>query len=214
MRTESWITEWGKGFDDKRRCTRCVYDEDTPNITFDEHGVCNYCHQWDELDRQYPTGEQGWAHMEQLAARINEESRGRKYNVVVGVSGGCDSSYTLYLTKKLGLRPLAVHYDNTWNSDVATLNIRNVLDALDTDLYTYVVDNEEVDDIYRSFFRAGAKELDGITDIALAEVHLRAALKHGIKYIFEGHSFRTEGVAPLGWMYMDGKYIQDLQSKY
>ncbi len=214
MRTERWIEDWGKGFDDKLRCARCVYDADTPNISFDSHGVCNYCHQWDQLDRQYPTGEQGMRALERIAHAINHRSQGKKYNVVVGVSGGCDSSYTLYLAKQLGLRPLAVHYDNTWNSDIAVSNIRNVLDTLETDLHTYVVDNAEVDDIYRSFFRAGAKELDAITDIALTEVHMRAALKHGIQYIFEGHSFRTEGVAPLGWMYMDGKYIQDLHSKY
>lgn len=214
MRNESWIENWGVGFDDKRRCTRCVYDEDTPNISFDSNGVCNYCRQWDELDAQHPTGDKGWAYLERLAEKINSESRGKKYNVVVGVSGGCDSSYTLWLAKKLGLRPLAVHYDNTWNSDIAVSNIRNVLDALDTDLYTYVVDNAEVDDIYRSFFRAGNKELDAITDIALTEVHFRAAIRHGIDYIFEGHSFRTEGVAPLGWMYMDGKYVQDVQAKY
>ena len=214
MRTEMWMENWGHGFDEKRRCTRCVYDEDTPNISFDENGICNYCHQWDKLDRQYPTGDAGWKHLQQIANTINATTRGAKYNVVVGVSGGCDSSYTLWLAKELELRPLAVHYDNTWNSDVAVSNIRNVLDALSTDLYTYVVDNAEADDTYRAFFRAGAKELDAVTDISLAEVLLRAAMKHHIKYIFEGHSFRTEGIAPLGWMYMDGKYAMDVHAKY
>lgn len=214
MRTEQWIEEWGKGFEETKRCTRCVYDEHTPNISFDENGVCNYCHQWDGLDRQYPTGKEGWAILERLAEDINRESRGRKYNVVVGVSGGCDSSYTLHVAKELGLRPLAVHYDNTWNSDVAVRNIRNVLDALDTELFTYVVDNAEADDLFRSFFRARVASLDAATDLGLAATHYKAALKHGIKYIFDGHSFRSEGVAPLGWMYVDDKYIRDIHGHY
>lgn len=214
MQTEQWLKDWGKNFDTVRRCSRCVYDERTPNIRFDEQGVCSYCHQWQKLDAQHPTGVEGRAHLERVAEEIKAETRDARYNVVVGVSGGCDSSYMLHLTKELGLRPLAVHYDNTWNSDVAVSNIRNVLRALDVDLHTYVVDNVEVDDIYRSFFRAGAKELDAITDIALAEVTMRAAQKHGIKYVFEGHSLRTEGLAPLGWMYMDGKYLRDVQANF
>lgn len=214
MRTEQWIEDWGKGFDDKKRCSRCVYDENTPNIYFDENGVCNYCHQWDQMDRQHPTGEAGWKVMERLADKINSESKGKKPNVVVGVSGGCDSSYTLHVAKKLGLRPLAVHYDNTWNSEIAVMNIRNVLAAMDVELYTHVVDNKEADDMFRAFFLAGAASLDAPTNLGLAATHYRAALKHNIKYIFDGHSFRTEGIAPLGMMYFDDKYIRDVHSQY
>lgn len=214
MRSEEWIENWGEGFADKKRCSRCVYDEDTPNISFDENGVCNYCHQWDTLDAQYPTGEKGWAYLEGLAEQIKRESRGRKYNVVVGVSGGCDSSYTMHVAKELGLRPLAVHYDNTWNSDIAVSNIQKVLKCLDVDLFTYVINNEEADDLFRAFFKAGVASLDAATDLGLAATHYKAALKHGIKYIFDGHSFRSEGVAPLGWMYVDGKYIRDVHKRF
>ncbi len=133
---------------------------------------------------------------------------------MVGVSGGCDSSYLLYLTKKLGLRPLAVHFDNTWDSTIAVENIHDVLKELDVDLYTYVVDNKEYDDIYRSFLRAGVQDIDVPTDIALAVTLYLAAEKFGVKYIFEGHSFRTEGIAPLGWVYMDAKYIESVQKQY
>jgi N-acetyl sugar amidotransferase len=197
-----------------RRCARCLYDEQTPSIRFDQTGVCNYCQIHDELDQQYPTGEEGEARLEQIANDIRRGSRRRKYDVVVGVSGGCDSSYMLLRTKQLGLRPLAVHFDNTWNSAIATQNIRNVLKVLDVDLYTYVVDNEEYDDIYRSFLSAGVPDIDTPTDIALAAVLYRAAEEHGIKYIFEGHSFRTEGIAPIGWIYMDGKYVESVQKAY
>ncbi len=197
-----------------RRCSRCLYDETVPNITFDAAGVCNYCHMHDGLEREYPTGEEGRRRLEAIAADIKRAGRGKPYDVVVGVSGGCDSSYTLYLAKELGLRPLAVHFDNTWDSTVAVENIHDVLDRLDVDLYTYVVDNKEYDDIYRSFLKAGVPDVESPTDIGLAVVLNRAAEEHGIKYLFEGHSFRTEGVAPLGWIYMDGKYIESVQRQY
>ncbi len=196
------------------RCARCLYDETLPNIVFDENGVCNYCHISDQLNNDYPTGEEGRRRLQAIADQIRKNGRGKKYDVVVGVSGGADSSYMLYLTKELGLRPLAVHFDNTWNSTVATENIHDVLKKLNVDLWTYVVDNKEYDDIYRSFLKAGVPDTEAPTDIGLAVVLNRACEKFGIKYIFEGHSFRTEGVAPLGWIYMDAKYIQSVQKKY
>lgn len=197
-----------------KRCSRCVYDETIPNITFDENGVCNYCHLHDRLDTEYPTGEEGARRLHAITADIKRAGRGRKYDVVVGVSGGCDSSYMLYLAKQLGLRPLAVHFDNTWDSTTAVENIQNVLKALDVDLYTYVVDNKEYDDIYRSFLKAGTPDTEAPTDIGLAVTLNLACEKYGVRYIFEGHSFRTEGVSPLGWIYMDGKYIQSVQRQY
>lgn len=197
-----------------RYCTRCLYDDTVPHITFDENGVCNYCHTHDRLDKEYPTGEAGWQILENLAEKIKKDGHGKKYDVIVGVSGGCDSSYLLYLAVKLGLRPLAVHFDNTWDSTIAVENIHDVLKKLDVDLFTYVVDNEEYDDIYRSFLKAGVPDVESPTDIGLAAVLYMAAEKYGIKYIFEGHSFRTEGISPLGWIYMDGKYIQTIQKQF
>ncbi len=197
-----------------RRCTRCLYDETVSAISFDDQGICNYCHLHDQLEREYPTGEQGQKHLKALAERIKKEGRRKKYDVIVGVSGGCDSSYMLYLAVQLGLRPLAVHFDNTWDSTVAVENIHNVLKKLDVDLYTYVVDNKEYDDIYRSFLKAGVPDVEAPTDIGLAVTLQRAAEQYKIKFIFEGHSFRTEGISPLGWIYMDGKYIESVQKQY
>lgn len=197
-----------------RRCSRCLYDETVPNITFDGNGICNYCKIHDNLNQEYPTGAEGQRRLRAIADQIRKEGRGKPYDVVVGVSGGADSSYMLYLTKQLGLRPLAAHFDNTWNSTVAVENIHNVLKKLDVDLYTYVVDNKEYDDIYRSFLKAGVIDIDAQTDIGLAAVLNMAAEKYGIRYIFEGHSFRTEGVAPLGWIYMDSKYIESVQRRF
>lgn len=197
-----------------KSCSRCLYDETVPNIQFDENGVCNYCHLHDQMDREYPTGAEGQKRLLEIAEKIKQDGRGKKYDVIVGVSGGCDSSYMLYLAKQLGLRPLAAHFDNTWDTTVAVENIQNVLNKLDIDLYTYVVDNKEYDDLYRSFFKSGTPDIDVQTDLALAVVLNWAAEKYGIKYIFEGHSFRTEGVAPLGWVYMDGKYIESVQKQF
>jgi N-acetyl sugar amidotransferase len=200
---------------DKKTCSRCLFDEDTPSISFDENGVCNYCKMYDQLNEEYPTGNKGWQILQGIADEIKKAGKGKKYDCVVGVSGGCDSSYLVYIAKeKLGLRPLAVHYDNTWNSTIATENIKVVLKKLNVDLFTYVVDNKEVDDIFRSFMKAGVPEIDSATDIGLAAVLYIAAEKYGIKYILEGHSFRTEGVAPLGWAYTDGMYIKDIQKKF
>ena len=196
------------------RCTRCLYDETTPSILFDANGVCNYCRIHDDLCAQNPTGQEGERRLREVAERIKRAGRKKPFDVVVGVSGGCDSSYLLYKAKELGLRPLAVHFDNTWNTTIAVENIHNVLKALDVQLYTYVVDNEEYDDLYRSFLKAGVPDIEAPTDIALAATLYKAAEQYGIKYIFEGHSFRTEGISPLGWLYMDARYIAHVQKTY
>jgi len=199
----------------KHICSRCIYDESVPNISFDDEGVCNYCHQIDSLEAEYPTGSEGQARLDKMIEEIKAAGKGKKYDAIIGVSGGCDSSYLVHeMVTKYGLRVLAAHFDNTWNSTIATENIHNVLDKLGVDLFTIVVDNKEYDDIYRSFFKAGVKDLETPTDIALATTLYKAAEKFGIKYMIEGHSFRTEGVAPLGWIYMDGKYIESVQKQF
>lgn len=195
-------------------CTRCIYDERIPDISFDENGVCNYCHQFEQLEKEYPTGDEGRCKLEELAAKIKITGHD-KYDVIVGVSGGCDSSYLLHLAKEeLGLRPLAVHFDNTWDSKIAVENIQRVTKRLGIDLYTHVVDNIEYNDIFKSFFRASVPDIDTPADIGLATTHYLAARKFGIKYIFEGHSFRTEGISPPGWFYMDAKYIESVYRQF
>jgi N-acetyl sugar amidotransferase len=196
-------------------CSRCIYDERVSSIEFDANGECNYCKQIESLSKQYGTGEsKGEQELLRIFDEIKRSGRGKKYDCAIGVSGGTDSSYMLYLAKKHGLRPLAVHYDNTWNTSIATQNIRKVLSALDIDLYTHVVDNKEADDIFRSFFEAGVAEIEASTDLALAETIYRAAWKYGIKYVLEGHSFITEGITPVGRNYFDGRYVKSIHQKY
>lgn len=211
----AWEEEWQRrnSLEVKRRCTRCLYDEKTPAISFDADGVCSYCHTHDQLMLQYQ-GEKGVKQFENIVTQIKKDGKNKKYDLIVGVSGGADSSYLIYLAKKYGLRPLAVHYDNTWNSTIAVENINNVLDKLNVDLWTHVVDNHEYDDLYRAILKAGVPDLEAPTDLALAVTLNSAAIKHGIKYIFEGHSFKTEGISPLGWLYMDAKYIDSMHREF
>ena len=197
-------------------CNKCIYDDQIPSITFDDNGICNYCGIHDDLERLYPTGEIGERKLKELFKKIKENGtgKGKKYDCIVGVSGGCDSSYLIYKAVKSGLKPLAVHFDNTWNSPVATLNIQKVLKKLDVDLFTIVVNSKEYDDIYRSFMSAGVKDIEAPTDIGLVTTMYKACSKYNIPYILEGHSFRTEGISPLGWLYMDGKYIESVHKEF
>lgn len=196
-------------------CSRCIYDESVPSITFDEHGVCNYCTMVDQLVEEYQTGRpEGERRIQEIITKIKDDGRGKKYDCVIGVSGGTDSSYMVHWAMQNGLRPLAVHYDNTWNTAIATENIRKVLTKLDVDLFTLVVNNKEIDDVFRSFFLADVPEIDASTDLALAETMYRAASKYKVKYVLEGHSFLAEGISPLGKNYFDGKYIQSIHKKF
>ncbi len=195
-------------------CTRCVYDLTVSQITFDDNGVCNYCKLHDEMEAQYPLGMEGQKRLEAMIQEIKTAGKGKKYDCVIGVSGGCDSSYLLYKMVEMGLRPLAVHFDNTWNSPIATQNIYNVLEALKVDLFTHVVNNREYDDIYKSFMLSGLKDIEAPTDLGITATLYMAATKYNIPTIINGHSFRTEGISPLGWLYMDGKLVDSVHKQF
>jgi N-acetyl sugar amidotransferase len=195
-------------------CSRCIYDAHVPNIEFDAAGVCSYCHMMERMEAEYPQGAAGAKRLEQIVDQIKRDGKGKQYDCVLGVSGGCDSSFLLHEMTKMGLRPLAAHFDNTWNSTIATENIHTVLRKLNIDLFTHVVDNEEADAICRSFLLSGVPDIEAFTDVAGAATMYLAAAKHGIKYIIEGHSFRTEGISPLGWLYFDGKYVESVTKQY
>lgn len=192
-------------------CSRCIYDSTIAGIEFDHEGVCSYCRQIDALTEQYGTGTpKGEQELMRIVELIRKAGRRKKYDCVIGVSGGTDSSFLLMKALEWGLRPLAVHYDNTWNSAIATENIRKVTAALAIDLYTVVLNNKESENIYRAFLQAGVPEFDASTDLGFAQTLRAAAAKVGVKYILEGHSFKAEGVSPMGKNYFDGRYIQDI----
>ena len=215
---KAWLNRWDRLTEEGkklRRCKRCLYGEDIPSIKFDERGVCNYCAMHDKLAAEYQTGspaaERRFA---EIVSKIRQEGKGKPYDLVVGVSGGADSSYLIHLAKERWLRPLAVHFDNTWNSSIAVENIHNVLKKHDVELNTYVVDNEEYDEIYRAFLRSGTIDLEIPTDLGLATVLNRVAEEVGTRFIFEGHSFQSEGLFPIGWLYMDARYLESVVKRH
>ena len=158
-------------------------DTSDPDIQFDAQGVCNHCRMYDGIVAAMPPPEAAAVELQAIAQRIKEAGRSQRYDCIVGVSGGVDSSYVAYQARQLGLRPLAVHFDNGWNSERAEHNIEMVVRGLDLDLFTYVVDWEEFRDLQRSFFRASVIDIEMLTDHAIAAVTLRAAASRGIHYI-------------------------------
>jgi len=195
-------------------CSRCIFDTSIKGVFLDSEGVCNICRQIEYLEKSYGTGkEKGEILLKNIINRIKKSGKKKRYDCVVGVSGGTDSSYLLLKAVEWGLRPLAVHYDNSWNSSLATENIREITTAVKVDLYTHVVDNKEADSIKLAFLKAGVAEFDADTDIAFVQVLRSAAAKYGIKYILEGHSFQAEGLSPVSQNYFDGGYIEDICNK-
>lgn len=197
-----------------RVCSRCLYDTTIPGIEFDEKGVCQFCRVHDHLEKIYPLGKTAEKKVKKLIDSIKKSGRGKKYNCVVGVSGGTDSTFTLLRAKALGLRPLAVHFDNGWNSEIAVRNIYNAITKLKVDLETVVADWEEFKDLQISFLKASVSDAEIPTDVAIHAVLHSVAAKENIKYILLGHSFRTEGLIPITWTYMDWKYLESVQKKF
>ncbi|MBF0385068.1 MAG: N-acetyl sugar amidotransferase, partial [Candidatus Omnitrophica bacterium] len=195
---------------DKVICTRCVMDTTVPEINFDENGVCNFCHMHDAMDKEFPLDAKGKGYFDKFIDKIKKDGQGKPYDIIIGVSGGRDSTFALCAAVKLGLRPLAVHLDNGWNSEIAVTNIKNATNKLNIDLYTYVLDWEEFKDLQISFLRSSTSDAEIPTDVAIHGLLHKTAAEEGIKYLVFAHSFRTEGVAPLGWTYMDGKYINSV----
>lgn len=195
-------------------CTRCLMDDTVKGISFDEKGECTFCKIHDELESKYPLNNETPHHLKLLVDKIKNDGKGKKYDCIVGVSGGRDSTYTLYNAVKLGLRPLAVHFDNGWNSEIAVQNIKSATDILGVDLHTHVADWEEFKDLQRSFLFASVPDAEVPTDWVIFSVLFAEAAQYDVKFIVHGHSFRTEGTTPLTWTYMDGKYVQDVQRRF
>ena len=196
-------------------CSRCLSDSSVKFLQLDINDECKYCRIHDEMEKEYKFNENSFENLLKIAKKIKTEGKKNRYDCVVGVSGGKDSSYMLYLIKKkLKLNPLAVHYDNGFDSDISVSNILNVCQKLDVDLETKVADWEAFKSITRSFFLAGVSDPDTPTDIGIFKTMYEIAYKENIKYVFNGHSFRTEGIEPLDWTYMDGLYLKDIHAKH
>jgi len=162
------------------------------------------------VDQQFPVGDEGAEVLGKIVEKIKKHGKGKEYDCIVGISGGIDSTYVLYKAIKLGLRPLAVLFDNGWNSEIAVTNIKNAVSKLNVDLETFVVDWEEFKSLLVSFLKASVPDADAPTDIGIKATLYRKAEKYKIKYIISGVNFRTEGYMPRKWSFMDGRYIRSV----
>ena len=195
-------------------CTRCLMDTTAAGIEFDEKGVCNYCKNFEERLKN-PIKRLN-LNLDQLVSKIKNEGKNKPYDCIVGVSGGVDSSYTLIKVKELGLRPLAVHMDNGWNSELATNNIKNLVDGLGVDLFTHVIDWVEYRELMQAFFDADVLDVELLYDNAMLAVNYQQANKFGIKYILAGTNMSTEGMgipSNWNWLKVDKKNILRLAKK-
>lgn len=192
-----------------RQCSQCVMDTtDDPHITFDEAGVCSYCHMYEGEKRYFmKTGAEAKTLLTETAEKIKAYGRGRQYDCLIGLSGGVDSSYVAYMAKKLGLRALCVHFDNGWNSELAVMNIQNIVNKLGFDLSTYVIDWEEFKDLQLAYIKASVIDIEVLTDHAIYGSMFKIAKEADIKYVLGGHNVATEGILPYHWTYDKKDYI-------
>ena len=177
-----------------RICVNCIMDTSDPNIIFGENGLCNYCNNYQsKIAPNWNTGERGWNELLQLSAKIKADGKDRDFDCILGLSGGLDSSYAAYIiTEKMGLRPLLFHVDAGWNTDQAVSNIEKLVDGLGLDLYTEVINWEEMKDLQVAFLRSGIPDQDLPQDAAFFSSLYKFAHKNGIKHIITGSNFSTE----------------------
>jgi N-acetyl sugar amidotransferase len=200
-----------------RICARCIMDTSDPEITFDQDGVCSHCHEYERRVAAdvlpQPAGER---RLEETAERIKRDGRRRRYDCILGLSGGVDSTYVAYLTKQLGLRPLALHLDNGWDSDVAVRNIHNIVRKLDIDLETHVLDWEEFRSLQLAFLRASTPDSEIPTDHAIVASLFEAAAKHRVRWIMNGANVVTELMVPPTWSHghYDWGYIKAMNERF
>lgn len=202
-----------------RVCTRCVMDTSAADITFDADGVCNYCTEF--LARSshvlHKSADQRQRELAAFVEQVKAAGRGKRYDCVIGVSGGVDSSWALVQAVALGLRPLAVHMDNGWNSELAQNNIANLVRGLGVDLHTHVIDWDEYRKLMQAFFDADVIDVELLYDNAMLAVNHQQAARYGIKFILSGGNQATEGMRmPRNWNWFkyDRKNIKALARRF
>lgn len=200
-------------------CTNCIMDTTDPNINFDERGWCDYCNNYHKniLPNWHPDAE-GERDLMKVIDRIKKEGKGKSHDCIIGMSGGVDSSYVVYIAKeKFGLRPLIFHVDAGWNSQQAVNNIEKMVDGLNLDLHTEVINWEEMKDLQLAFFKAQVPHVDTPQDHAFFAGLYNFAAKNKIKYILTGANYSTECVRePLEWHYHASDLVQlkDIHRKF
>lgn len=202
-----------------KTCSRCVMDTSDSRITFDEFGVCDHCKTYDRdiLSKWRPNGVSD-KDLDAAANEIRRQGKSNEFDCIIGMSGGIDSSYLLYLAKSvLKLNPLVFHVDAGWNSQEAVNNIEKLVDGLDLELYTEVIDWEEMKDLQLAFFKSGVPHIDTPQDHAFFATMYKFAAKHNVKNILTGGNYSTECVRnPIEWMYYqtDKLQLMDIHNKF
>jgi N-acetyl sugar amidotransferase len=192
-------------------------DTSDPDIAFDDAGRCNHCRAYEQKTSKLTyRGSESQLELDAIVARIKEAGRRREYDCVLGISGGADSCYAAYVAKSLGLRPLAVHMDNGWDSDTAVKNIKNVAARLGIDYESYVLDWDEFKDLQLSFLRASVVEIETPTDMAIPATLHRVAAENRVKFIINGGNYATEGILPKAWHYnaKDIRYLNAIHGRF
>lgn len=201
-----------------RICSRCVMDATVPDIEFYADGRCSLCRNYDEhRTKELYTDAAGTARLERLVEDIKAAGKGKDYDVLIGLSGGVDSSYVAYLVaKRFGLRAIAVHLDNGWNTELAVENVERIVKALNIDLSTHVLDWREFRDIQTAFLKSGISNIEIPTDHAIWAVLVKTAAKMGIKYIVAGNNVVTESIMPGSWLYgsKDSRLIRAIHRRF
>ena len=198
-------------------CKRCVMDTSDPGIFFDEKGNCNHCIYFlSKYKKKVYQGEESDKKLEIIVNKIKKTKGKKKYDCLVGLSGGIDSSYVAYKVVQLGLTPLAVHMDNGWNSEESVNNIKNVCNKLNIDYQSYVLNWEEFKDIQLSILKSSIVEVEIPTDVAIAGVLHKVASENNIKFIIGGGNLATEGILPELWFYdpKDLKLLKTIQKRF
>jgi N-acetyl sugar amidotransferase len=200
-----------------RICSLTVMDNIAdPDIIFDEKGICNYYHDYKRAEKNLLTGKLAEIKLHELVEIIKKKGSDKKYDCLIGLSGGVDSTYVAYLVKNLGLRPLAVHLDNGWNSELAVKNIENIINKLNIDLYTLVVNWKEFKNIQLSFLKASVVDIEVVSDHAISATMYKLAKDHKINYIISGTNVATEYIMPPSWIYkkMDFANLKDIHNQF
>lgn len=198
-------------------CTRCVMDTTDRDITFDAQGVCNHCHQFDtETSKRWFPNEEGKRQLETIFNKIKEERKNYEYDCILGLSGGLDSSYLALVMKEYEMRPLVVHVDAGWNSELAVYNIEKVVKYCGYDLHTHVMNWPEVRDLQLSYLRAGVANQDVVQDHAFFASLYHFAVDNKINYVISGGNIATEGVFPKSWHHaaMDSINLKAIHKKF
>jgi tRNA(Ile)-lysidine synthase TilS/MesJ len=199
-----------------RQCAISLMDNIAdPTITFDDKGISNYYYDYKKEEaNQTLIGADAQKKIDEIIHTIKKDGVGKKYDCIIGVSGGIDSTYLCYKAKEYGLRVLCVHFDNGWNSQDAVNNIENILKKLDFDLYTYVIDWPEFKDIQLAYFKAGVIDIEAVTDIAIFNSLDMICGEQKIGYILDGRNIWTETTLPRIWTNKDPNNLFAIHKKF